>query len=110
MNFYSILFIIDKELLDDKVEEFIRSVESKITAVSGVIVHKENQGRKKLAYSVHGKNEGTYVYIQFDMPINQCKVFETFIKEQHEIVRYLLVKEQKGVQTSLDIPDTYSYI
>ena len=65
MKKYEILFIIDKDVADDKREEAIEKVVSYITDNNGEIIDLDKWGMKKYAYTINFKNEGYYVLIKF---------------------------------------------
>ncbi len=67
MKKYEILFIIDKDVTEEKREEAIAKVEAYITENNGAIIEVEKWGMKKFAYPINYKNEGFYVLIKFEL-------------------------------------------
>ncbi|MFI3167636.1 MAG: 30S ribosomal protein S6 [Bacillota bacterium] len=67
MKKYEILFIIDKDVVEEKREEAIAKVEAYITENNGAIIEVEKWGMKKFAYPINYKNEGFYVLIKFEL-------------------------------------------
>ena len=85
----SVVFHPDLEMnLDpalDKVKKIIESNKGKITK-------EENDGKKRLAYSINGQDFGVYYYFDLQLPAEApAKISSTF-NITDEVLRYLLVK------------------
>jgi small subunit ribosomal protein S6 len=65
MNKYELLFILDRDLSEEKREEIINRYKAMIEQ-KGEVISLDKWGMKKLAYTIKFKNEGYYVLITFN--------------------------------------------
>lgn len=109
MNYYEVLLMVDPILDETNIEAKIKEFEDIITKNSGEIIKVENQGRKRLSYTVNKHTEATFVHFSFDIDHSQVKSLESELSENESILRFLLTKEKKGRKSSLDVPESYAY-
>ena len=85
----SVVFHPDLEMnLDPALDKVKKVIESN----KGKIVKEENDGKKRLAYSINGQDFGVYYYFDLQLPAEApAKISSTF-NITDEILRYLLVK------------------
>ena len=97
MNQYETVFILNPVLSDNQVEETAKKYESFLTERGAKFVAKENWGLKKLAYSIQKKLSGFYALIDFeyDSEVNVIDLYETELKRDERIMRYLNVSLDK---------------
>ena len=85
----SVVFHPDLEMnLDpalDKVKKIIESNKGKITK-------EENDGKKRLAYSINGQDFGVYYYFDLQLPAEAPANISSTFNITDEVLRYLLVK------------------
>ncbi len=85
----SVLFHPDLEMnLDpalDKVKKIIESAGGKITK-------EENDGKKRLAYSINGQDFAVYYYIDLSLPADAPAKISSTLNITDEVLRYLLVR------------------
>ena len=85
----SILFHPDLEMnLDpalDKVKKIIESAGGKITK-------EENDGKKRLAYSINGQDFAVYYFIDLSLPADAPAKISSTLNITDEVLRYLLVR------------------
>ena len=85
----SIVFHPDLEMnLDPALDKVKKVIESN----KGKIIKEENDGKKRLAYSINGQDFGVYYYFDLQLPAEApAKISSTF-NITDEVLRYLLVK------------------
>ena len=85
----SVLFHPDLEMnLDpalDKVKKIIESAGGKITK-------EENDGKKRLAYSINGQDFAVYYFIDLSLPADAPAKISSTLNITDEVLRYLLVR------------------
>ena len=92
MNQYETVFILNPVLSETQIEEAVKKYESLLTSNKCTIVHKEDWGLKKLAFTIQNKKSGFYVgflKISTLTPYISASLFYTFkgyfVKEQLNI-------------------------
>ena len=94
----SIVFHPDLEMnLDPALDKVKKVIESN----KGKIIKEENDGKKRLAYSINGQDFGVYYYFDLQLPAEApAKISSTF-NITDEVLRYLLVKaDQRRTQAA----------
>ena len=95
MNHYEAVFILNPVLSEDQVKETVKKFENFLISEGSEIISVENWGLKKLAYSIQNKQSGFYNLIDFKAANNTVELFETELKRDERIMRYLNVKLDK---------------
>jgi len=96
MNYYETTFICTPDLAEDKLKSFTEKIVAAIKSLNAEITVQNDWGKRRLAYSIKGFNEGIFVHIQFksELPIQVSKI-ETIYRLTEFIIRYLTVKSKK---------------
>jgi len=88
---YETYIIVDGNLDDTAIEEVIKKYESLLTKNEAEIVKTERIGRRRLAYSIKGRQNGSYVAIEIiSSPAVVTKLEKTF-KLDENILRFLTI-------------------
>ena len=95
MNHYEAVFILNPVLSEDQVKETVKKFENFLISEGSEIISVENWGLKKLAYSIQNKQSGFYNLIDFKAANTTVELFETELKRDERIMRYLNVKLDK---------------
>ena len=97
MRHYESVFILNPALSEDQVKDAIKKYEKFLEDNGCKIIDVENWGLKKLAYSIQKKLSGFYALIDFeyDSEINVIDLYETELKRDERIMRYLNVSLDK---------------
>ena len=97
MRHYESVFILNPALSEDQVKDAIKKYEKFVKENACKIIDVENWGLKKLAYSIQKKLSGFYALIDFeyDSEINVIELYETELKRDERIMRYLNVSLDK---------------
>ena len=85
----SILFHPDLEMNLDPV---INKVKKLIDANGGKIIKEENDGKKRLAYSINGQDFAVYYFIDVELPAEAPAKLSSTLNITDEVLRYLLVR------------------
>lgn len=92
MQRYEFLAILPQLVADTEVATITSQITEKIRGAGATIVHEENLGRRKLAYTIGQSAYGTYVLVHCDAEAAIMKTIEQSLKLMHEILRYSIVK------------------
>ncbi|MDO4493627.1 MAG: 30S ribosomal protein S6 [Clostridia bacterium] len=94
MNQYEALYIIDAALTEEATRESIEKFKGIVEANGGEIVAVDEWGKRKLAYPIDYKTEGTYVLMSFNSAPELPRELERNYKNDEKILRYMVtVKE-----------------
>lgn len=94
-NQYETVFILTPVLSEAQVKEAVTKFEDFLKENGAEIVHKENWGLKKLAYSIQNKKNGFYHLIEFKGEGDLVDKLELTYRRDERVMRYLTVKMDK---------------
>jgi small subunit ribosomal protein S6 len=92
MRHYEFVFILDPGLKEKEQKERIAKIEQFTLGLKGKVKKKELWGEKDLSYPIKKFNQGFYVKLDLGLPEDKIKEWETKIKLDAKIIRYLLIK------------------
>ena len=95
MNHYETVFILNPVLSEEQIKEAVKKFATIITDKGGKFVNQEDWGLKKLAYPIQNKQSGFYNLIDFKAANTTVNLFETELKRDERVMRYLNVKLDK---------------
>ena len=97
MRHYESVFILNPALSEVQVKDVIDKYEKFLIDNGCNIIDIENWGLKKLAYSIQKKLSGFYALIDFEYDSNNnvIDLYETELKRDERIMRYLNVSLSK---------------
>ena len=95
MNHYEAVFILNPVLSEDQVKETVKKFEDYLISEGSEIISVEHWGLKKLAYTIQNKQSGFYNLIDFKAVNTTVNSFETELKRDERVMRYLNVKLDK---------------
>ena len=91
MKSYESVFILNPALSEEQVEKSVLKYEKFLKSNGAKLIHKENWGLKKLAYTIENKNSGFYNLFQFEAPSEIISPFELEFARDETVMRYLTV-------------------
>lgn len=94
-NQYEAVFIMTPVLSDQQMKEAVDKFRTVLTNGGAEIIHEENWGLKKLAYPIQHKTTGFYQLVQFNSNPELIAKFETELKRDERIIRWLTVSLDK---------------
>jgi small subunit ribosomal protein S6 len=104
VNEYEILLLLDPELADDRAEEVIARVRERVEADGGTWDGHEPWGRRKLAYEIDHKADGSYHLLLFTAAPATLAEISRVLKITDGVMRHLAVRRVKGGQTKAPVP------
>jgi len=91
MSHYETVFILNPVLSDVQIEEAVKKYVSLLESKKCKIVHKENWGLKKLAFTIQNKNSGFYHLLQFEGEGQVINDLEVEFRRDEKVMRFLTV-------------------
>ena len=98
MNEYEILLMLDVELPEERAEEILTRMRELIEKDGGSWDGHEPWGRRKLAYEIGHKGEGTYHLVLFTAAPATLAEISRVLKITDGVMRHLAVTRVKGGQ------------
>ena len=93
MNRYELIYIIDTGLEEAARKELVEKVSALISANGGEIEKvDETWGKRRLAYTINHKNEGYYVLVNYEAPVEVPAEVERNLRINDNVLRYMTIK------------------
>ena len=92
MNAYEILLMLDPELPEERSEEILARTRQLIEGGGGAWESHEIWGRRKLAYEIDHKEEGTYHLILFQASPETLAEVSRILKITDGVMRHMAVR------------------
>ena len=89
---YEIGFVIDPEATEEDVKKVIDSVVEIVKKAGGNIENVDEWGRRRLAYPIHGHNEGIYTFITADVGGTVFFDIERRLKLSEKVMRFIVYR------------------
>jgi small subunit ribosomal protein S6 len=106
MNAYEILLMLDPELPDERHEEIVKRTRELIEHRGGLVEKHDPWGRRKLAYEIDHKGEGTYHLLLFTSDAETLDELSRVLKITDGVMRHLAVRRPEGSTTTTETPTT----
>ncbi|MEI6158073.1 MAG: 30S ribosomal protein S6 [Atribacterota bacterium] len=97
MNQYELSVVIKPTLSEDEVKVVVDRVKTRVGELGGEIDGVNVWGKRRLAYVIRKQTEGIYVFLNFRLSPDAVKEMVRFIHLNEEIIRHIVVKEEKKV-------------
>jgi len=100
---YELMIIIDRDIADADIDEVVSRTEGLITEEGGTIASTENWGRRRFAYEINHKFEGTYVVWEIVTETAGLPITERQLRLADDLVRHKLFRlpEKEAVRRGL---------
>ncbi len=95
MNHYETVFILNPVLSDVQVKETVKKFDDYLVSKGAEMIHKEDWGLKKLAYTIQKKKTGFYHLFEYKVEGEAISPFELEFRRDDSIMRYLTVRLDK---------------
>lgn len=92
MNAYETVIILDPATDDAGLETEIQKISDFIKEQGGQTVNVERWGRRKLAYPLNKRHDGSYICVQFNAPSAAPKALDRICRLDESIIRHLIIK------------------
>ena len=92
MRRYEILFIVSPDNSDEDLKAVATKFQDVVTGMDGVVKSYDEQGNKRLAYSVKKQNKGCYVLMDFVGSADIVAEIERNMRLDDRVLKYLTLK------------------
>jgi small subunit ribosomal protein S6 len=104
MNAYEILLMLDPELPEERQDEVLTRARELIESRGGTFEKHEPWGRRKLAYEIDHKGEGTYHLLLFSSDADTLDELSRILKITDGVMRHMAVRRPEGKTTADTTP------
>jgi small subunit ribosomal protein S6 len=101
---YEILLMLDAELPEGRQDEIIKRVRELVEKSKGTWVGHNVWGRRRLAYEINHKGEGSYHLLNFDADAETLAELSRILRITDGVMRHLAVRRVEGSGTSAPPP------
>lgn len=95
---YEVVFIVDPAADDDEVTKLTETLKQVATDQGGTVTKTESMGRRKLAYEILHKTEGSFVLLEIEGSGHEIAELERRMRVNDRIVRYITVRVDEDRQ------------
>ena len=93
MRYYELLYIVNPNLEDDRINAIIDEIGNEVSKFKVSIINHNLWGKKRLAYTVKNNKYGTYILLQFSSErFDFLKEFERSLILNKSVIRHQLVR------------------
>lgn len=92
---YETLYIVTPELADADLNKAVESLNEIVTKNGGEIVKSDVWGRRRLAYTVKKKDDGTFVLLRFKGAASIPGDLDVYIRRTPDVLRHLTTEVSK---------------
>lgn len=92
MRAYELMVIIDGDVEEAGVKAVIERVGELISADDGTIAKTDLWGRRRFAYPINHKLEGTYVVFEISTPASNLAELDRFLRLADDVVRHKVMR------------------
>ncbi len=93
---YEILLMLDPELPDKRQEEIVKRARELVERAKGKWVRHDVWGRRRLAYEINHKGEGSYHLLNFDADPETLEELSRVLRITDGVMRHLAVRRIEG--------------
>ena len=99
MNPYEILLMLDPELPAEREEELLARVRELVERGGGRWLTHDPWGRRKLAYEIQNRTDGTYHLVTFDASPEALAEITRVLKITDGVLRFMAVRRVEAART-----------
>jgi len=98
---YELMFIVRPDMQEEDQNKLISTLEAAVTSAGGTVKKMERMGKRRLAYSVRGFFDGTYLLMVLEGPGALVHELERRLRVTETVIKFLTVRideEQKRLE------------
>ena len=95
MRNYEGVFIIKADLSNESAKGVVAGLQELVTKNGGRVDGLQEWGKKRLAYKINKKHEGSYVILNFQLDSKHAKKLEQSLRLNDQLIRYLLINKDE---------------
>ncbi len=108
MRAYELMVIVDGDATDAQIQGVIASVSVAVGAGGGTVAKVDNWGKRRFAYEIKHKNDGTYVVFDIATPASDLHELDRQLRIADVVVRHKIIRlpDKEGARRGLLGADT----
>ncbi|MEA3307863.1 MAG: 30S ribosomal protein S6 [Elusimicrobiota bacterium] len=95
MNTYELIIILNPQVSDTEVGEFIEKTKKLISDEKGEVVSEDKLGRRKLSHAINKNRDGFYLFLKMKLEASALKTIKRQLKLQERVLRTMFFKPGK---------------
>jgi small subunit ribosomal protein S6 len=99
VNDYELMLILDPELAEERQTEIVTRMRELIERSEGKWLTHDAWGRRRLAYEIQKKPEGTYHFVTFDAKPETVDEISRILRITDGVMRHMAVRRVRGGRT-----------
>lgn len=92
MRAYELMVIFDADVTEDGVAAQLVEIDRQVQAAGGRVATTDNWGRRRFAYEIDHKTEGTYVVLEIVTETGDLHDLERSLRLADEVVRHKVIR------------------
>jgi small subunit ribosomal protein S6 len=104
MKLYETTIIFDPGLEEARINEELERVTQPIAQAGGEVVEVQRWGKKKLAYNIKKRRDGTYVHVKHKSPAPLISEMDRRFRLNESVLRHLTVLAPKESPRAVEEP------
>lgn len=89
---YEFLYILDGVLSEDQIKDLVGRISKFITDNGAEIVENDEWGMRQLAYPIENRNNGYYVSMHFNAPVDLPAKLERTLRIEERVLRFIILR------------------
>ena len=89
---YELVYIVRPTVDEQALAAVNERVDKMIAGNGGEITHRDDWGKRRLAYPIAKFNEGFYTVLQLNLPPGNVRELERSLRLTEQVLRYLVVR------------------
>jgi small subunit ribosomal protein S6 len=85
-----VLATLDESAVNANLEKYVKAIQAK----GGEVTRKEVLGRRRFAYEIEKKQEGTYLFVKMNAPTAVLEELNRMLKFDEDVLRKLIVLDE----------------
>jgi len=104
MKTYETTIIFDPGLEEARINEEVDRVSQSIGQAGGEVIEVQRWGKRKLAYNIRKRRDGTYIHIKHKSPPELIAEMDRRFRLNESVLRHLTVLAQKETPVAAEEP------
>ena len=97
MNTYELIIILNPQISDTEVGEFIEKTKKLVIAEKGEIISEDKLGRRKLSHDIKKNRDGFYLFFKMKAEAESLKNMKRHLRLQEVVMRTMFFKTGKAL-------------
>ena len=95
MRNYEGVFILDPDIAAEASKNVVTQIQELVTKSGGRVDSLQDWGKRRLAYKINKKQDGSYVIVNFQLDSSNTKKLEQTLKLNDNLLRFLLINKDE---------------